>query len=302
MVPFIDEHRDEHGVEPICKQLPIAPSTYYEQKAREKDPSRLPDRVVRDAALREKIGQVWKENFGAYGARKVWYQLGREGTDVARCTIERLMREMGLQGVVRGRKRKTTIPDEMAPRPTDLVQRNFTAERPNQLWVADLTYVATWRGFVYVAFITDVFSRKIVGWRVSSSLRSDLALDALEQALHARAGLSGLVHHSDRGVQYLSIRYTDRLDEMGIAPSVGSVGDSYDNALAETINGLYKAEVIRRDGPWRGIDEVEFATLEWVDWFNNRRLFGPIGNIPPAEFEAMYDRQQGAFDAVATLN
>lgn len=301
-VRFIDENRDDYGVEPICAQVPIAPSTYYEQKAREKDPSRLPDRVVRDAALREKIGQVWKENFGAYGARKVWYQLGREGTDVARCTIERLMREMGLQGVVRGRKRKTTIPDEMAPRPTDLVQRNFTAERPNQLWVADLTYVATWRGFVYVAFITDVFSRKIVGWRVSSSLRSDLALDALEQALHARAGLSGLVHHSDRGVQYLSIRYTDRLDEMGIAPSVGSVGDSYDNALAETINGLYKAEVIRRDGPWRGIDEVEFATLEWVDWFNNRRLFGPIGNIPPAEFEAMYDRQQGAFDAVATLN
>ncbi len=302
MVTFIDEHRDEHGVEPICEQLPIAPSTYHEQKAREVDPSHLPDRAVRDAALRAEIERVWKENFGAYGARKVWHQLGREGTEVARCTVERLMRAMGLQGVVRGRKPKTTIPDEAASRPADLVQRDFTAERPNQLWVADLTYVATWRGFVYVAFITDVFSRKIVGWRVSNSLRSDLALDALEQALHARSDLSGLVHHSDRGVQYLSIRYTDRLDELGIAPSVGSVGDSYDNALAETINGLYKAEVIRRNGPWRGIDEVEFATLEWVDWFNNRRLFGPIGNIPPAEFEAMYDQQRGATTTEAALN
>ncbi len=302
MVTFIDEDRDEHGVESICRQLPIAPSTYHEQKAREVDPSRLPDRAVRDAFLREEIERVWKENFGAYGARKVWHQLGREGTEVARCTVERLMRAMGLQGVVRGRKPKTTIPDEAASRPADLVHRDFTAERPNQLWVADLTYVATWRGFVYVAFITDVFSRKIVGWRVSNSLRSDLALDALEQALHARSDLSGLVHHSDRGVQYLSIRYTDRLDELGIAPSVGSVGDSYDNALAETINGLYKAEVIRRNGPWRGIDEVEFATLEWVDWFNNRRLFGPIGNIPPAEFEAIYDQQRGATTTEAALN
>ncbi len=293
MVSFIDEHREEHGVEPICEQLPIAPSTYYEQKAREADPSLLPERVVRDAALREDIERVWKENFGAYGARKVWRTLIREGKDVARCTVERLMREMGLQGVVRGRKRKTTISDDTAARPADLVQRNFTAQRPNQLWVADLTYVATWQGFVYVAFITDVFSRKIVGWRVSNSLRSDLALDALEQALHARPDLGGLVHHSDHGVQYLSIRYTERLDEMGIAPSVGSVGESYDNALAETINGLYKAEVIHRGGPWRSIDEVEFATLEWVDWFNNRRLFGPIGNVPPAEFEAMYDRQEG---------
>ena len=302
MVTFIDEHRDEHGVEPICEQLPIAPSTYHEQKAREVDPSRLPDRAVRDAALREEIERVWKENFGAYGARKVWHQLGREGTEVARCTVERLMRAMGLQGVVRGRKHKTTIADETAPRPLDLVQRNFTAERPNQLWVADLTYVATWRGFVYVAFITDVFSRKIVGWRVSNSLRSDLALDALEQALHARPDLRGLVHHSDRGVQYLSIRYTERLDEMRIAPSVGSVGDSYDNALAETINGLYKAEVIRRNGPWRNLEEVEFATLEWVDWFNNRRLFGPIGNMPPAEFEALYDGTRGSQATGVGLN
>ncbi len=288
MVSFIDDHREECGVEPICRQLPIAPSIYHEQKAREADPSRLPERAVRDAALREEIERVWKENFGVYGARKVWRQLVREKVDVARCTVERLMREMGLRGVVRGRKVKTTIADDLAERPLDLVQRDFTADRPNQLWVADLTYVATWRGFVYVAFITDVFSRKIVGWRVSSSLRSDLALDALEQALHARPELENLVHHSDRGVQYLSIRYTERLDEAGIAPSVGSVGDSYDNALAETINGLYKAEVIRRNGPWRNLEEVEFATLEWVDWFNNRRLFEPIGNIPPVEFEALY--------------
>ena len=294
MVSFIDDHREECGVEPICRQLPIAPSIYHEQKAREADPSRLPKRAVRDAALREEIERVWKENFGVYGARKVWRQLVREKVDVARCTVERLMGEMGLRGVVRGRKVKTTIADDLAKRPLDLVQRDFTADRPNQLWVADLTYVATWRGFVYVAFITDVFSRKIVGWRVSSSLRSDLALDALEQALHARPDLENLVHHSDRGVQYLSIRYTERLDEAGIAPSVGSVGDSYDNALAETINGLYKTEVIRRNGPWRNLEEVEFATLEWVDWFNNRRLLEPIGNIPPVELEALYYERQEA--------
>ena len=292
MVSFIDEQREEHGVEPICRQLPIAPSVYYEQKAREADPSKLPKRSVRDADLREEIERVWKENFGVYGARKVWRQLLREEVDVARCTVERLMRKMGLQGVVRGRKVKTTISDELAERPLDLVQRNFTADRPNQLWVADLTYVATWRGFVYVAFITDVFSRRIVGWRVSSSLRSDLALDALEQALHARPDLESLVHHSDRGVQYLAIRYTERLKDAGIEPSVGSVGDSYDNALAETINGLYKTEIIRPNAPWRNLEEVEFATLEWVDWFNHRRLFEPIGNIPPAEFEAMYFRNQ----------
>ncbi len=302
MVSFIDEYRDEHGVEPICKQLPIAPSTYHEQKAREADASRLPARVVRDADLREEIERVWKENFGVYGARKVWRQLIREDTVVARCTVERLMRGMGLQGVVRGKKVKTTIPDELADRPLDLVKRDFTADRPNQLWVVDLTYVATWAGFVYVAFITDVFSRKIVGWRVSNSLRSDLALDALEQALHARPDHEKLVHHSDRGVQYLAIRYTERLAEAGIERSVGSVGDSYDNALAETINGLYKTEVIRRNGPWRNLEEVEFATLEWVDWFNNRRLLEPIGHIPPAEFEAMYNQQQGASAMGAVLN
>jgi transposase InsO family protein len=289
MVTFIDDHREEYGVEPICSVLPIAPSTYYEQKARQVDPSRLPGRIVRDVALREEIERVWKGNRSVYGARKVWLQMKREGFDVARCTVERLMSQMGLQGAVRGRSyKKTTIVDEVSPRPADLVQRNFAAERPNQLWVADITYVATWAGFVYVAFVTDVYSRKIVGWRVSNSLRSDLALDALEQALHARPKAGDLIHHSDRGVQYISIRYTERLAAAGIEPSVGSVGDSYDNALAETIFGLFKTEVIRRNGPWRNLEEVEFATLEWVDWFNNHRLLEPIGDIPPAEFEAMY--------------
>jgi putative transposase len=295
MVTFIDEHREAYGVEPICRVLPIAPSVYYEQKVRESDPSRLPARAVRDGLLRDEIERVWKENRSVYGARKVWLQLKREGFFVARCTVARLMREMGFRGVVRGRAYKTTtIADEAAQRPADLVNRRFVADRPNQLWVADITYVATWVGFVYVAFVTDVFSRKIVGWRVSNSLRSDLALDALDQALHARADLEDLIHHSDRGSQYVSIRYTERLAEAGIEPSVGSVGDSYDNALAETIFGLFKAEVIRHNGPWRSIEEVEFATLEWVDWFNRRRLLEPIGDVPPAEFEAMfYERQEG---------
>jgi transposase InsO family protein len=302
MVRFIDEHRAAHGVEPICSELPIAPSTYYEEKARQADPERLPPRAKRDAVLREKIQRVWDANFQVYGAYKIWRELKREKVKVARCTVARLMRGMGLQGAVRGKKfKKTTISDDSAARPADLVDRDFTATRPNQLWVADLTYVATWRGFVYVAFVIDVFSRTIVGWRVSSSLRTGLALDALEQALHARPGTDGLVHHSDRGVQYLSIRYTERLKEAGIEPSVGSVGDSYDNALAETVIGLYKTEVIRRRGPWRTLEDVEFATLEWVDWFNNRRLLGPIGNIPPVEFEEAYYRSQEAPAMVAGL-
>jgi transposase InsO family protein len=289
MVSFLDDHRETYGVEPICRLLPIAPSTYYEAKARQADPSRLPQRLVRDGALREEIERVWKENRSVYGARKVWRQLRREGFRVARCTVERLMARMGLCGVVRGRRyKKTTIVEEGIQRPADLVQRTFTADRPNRLWVADLTYVATWIGFVYVAFVLDVFSRKIVGGRVSSSLRSDLALDALEQALHDRPDLDQLIHHSDRGVQYVSIRYTERLAEAGIEPSVGSRGDSYDNALAETIIGLYKTEVIWKNGPWRSLEAVEFATLEWVDWFNRRRLLSSIGNVPPAEFEAMY--------------
>ena len=293
MTTFIDDHREAYGVESICRVLPIAPSVYYEQKAREADPSRLPARVVRDAFLMVEVERVWRENRCVYGARKVWRQLNREEIGVARCTVERLMRIMGLRGVVRGRRIRTTVPDELADRPLDLVERDFSATGPNRLWVADLTYVATWSGFVYVAFVVDAFSRMIVGWRVSGSLRSDLALDALEQALHARPDTDGdLVHHSDRGVQYLSIRYTERLAEAGIEPSVGSRGDSYDNALAETIIGLYKTEVIRRLGPWRSIDQVEFATLDWVHWFNNRRLLEPIGNIPPVEFEELFYRQQ----------
>lgn len=288
MVSFIDDYRGTYGVEPICAVLPIAPSTYYEQKARQADPSRLPARVKRDALLQREIRRVWDENFQVYGIRKVWRQLSREKIGAARCTVARLMRAMGLQGAVRGRKFKTTVPDEGAVRPLDLVNRTFTATRPNELWVADLTYVATWPGFVYVAFVIDVFSRMIVGWRASRSLRTDLALDALEQALWARPDTNRLVHHSDRGSQYLSIRYTERLAEAGIEPSVGSVGDSYDNALAESVIGLYKTEVIRRRGPWRNLEAVEFATLEWVDWFNNQRLLEPIGNIPPAEYENAY--------------
>jgi putative transposase len=290
MVALIDEHRESYGVEPICRMLPIAPSTYYLHKVWEVHPDRRSERAKRDEELRREIQRIWDENHQVYGVRKMWRQMNREGISVGRCRVARLMREMGLKGAVRGRSFKTTIPDSVADRPLDLVNRDFTATRPNQLWVADLTYVATWLGFVYVAFVIDVFSRMIVGWRVSNSLRSDLALDALEQALHARPDSEQLVHHSDRGVQYLSIRYTERLAEAGIEPSVGSVGDSYDNALAETIIGLYKTEKIRRCGPWRSLEAVEFATLEWIDWFNNRRLFEPIGNIPPAEYEEMYYR------------
>jgi putative transposase len=294
MVSFIGAHRDEYGVEPICRELPIAPSTYYEHRARQSDPSRLSRRVKRDAVLCSEIRRVWEENFRVYGVRKIWRQLNREGTKVARCTVERLMRQMGLEGAVRGRKVRTTIPAETAAQPADLVMRDFTAVRPNQLWVADLTYVATWCGFVYVAFVIDAFARRMVGWRVSSSLRADITLDALEQALYDRGQEDGLVHHSDRGVQYVSIRYSERLAEAGIEPSVGSVGDSYDNALAETVIGLYKTEVINRRGPWRSLESVEFATLEWVDWFNNRRLLEPIGHIPPAEYEeAYYQSQEG---------
>ena len=304
MVGFIEEHRGAHGVESICSQLPIAPSTYYEHRARRLDPERRPARAKRDEVLCAEIERVEAEAFaGVYGAEKVWHQLNREGTRVARCTVERLMRRMGIRGAVRGGKRKvTTIPDEAAQRPADLVQRAFHADAPNQLWVADLTYVATWAGFAYVAFVIDVFSRYLVGWRVSRSLRTDLALDALEQALHARPQEDGLIHHSDHGSQYLSIRYTERLAEAGLEASVGSVGDSYDNALAETINGLYKTELIRRKAPWKNVDAVEYATLEWVDWFNNRRLYGPLGHVPPAEYEWEYYRTQETPAMVVGLN
>jgi putative transposase len=289
MITFIDDHRKEHGVEPICKVLPIAPSTYHEHKARQADPSRLPRRVQCDAALRMEIKRVFDANFGVYGVRKVWRQLKREGFDVARCTVARLMKSMGLAGAVRGKPARTTVSDEAASCPLDRVNRQFRAPAPNMLWVSDFTYVATWSGFAYVAFVIDTFARRIVGWRVSRSAHAGFVLDALEQALCERRPVGGrLVHHSDRGSQYVCIKYSERLAEAGIEPSVGSVGDSYDNALAETINGLYKAEVIHRRGPWRSLEAVEFATLEWVDWFNNRRLLEPIGNIPPAEAEAAY--------------
>ena len=273
---------------PICRVLPIAPSTYYEHVAQRRDPSRLSALRRSDLALKPEIMRVFAENFAVYGARKVWRQLKREGFDVARCTVERLMRELGLEGAIRGKPVRTTVSDKAAPCPLDRVNRRFHAPAPNMLWVSDFTYVATWAGFVYVAFVIDAYARRIVGWRVSRTAHAGFVLDALEQALHDRRPVrrGGLVHHSDRGSQYLSIKYTERLAEAGIEPSVGSVGDSYDNALAETINGLYKAEVIHRRGPWRSFEAVEYATLEWVDWFNNRRLLEPIGNIPPAEAEA----------------
>jgi putative transposase len=293
MKAFIDEHREVYGVEPICRVLPIAPSTYHEHAARKIDPDRRPARERRDAELSQEIRRVFAANFGVYGVRKVWRQMQREGIDVARCTVARLMRQMGLKGVVRGKSVRTTVSDAAAPCPRDRVNRQFTAPRPNALWVSDFTYVATWSGFVYVAFVIDAFARRIVGWRVSRSARAEFVLDALEQALHERQPLrrANLIHHSDRGVQYVSIKYTERLAEAGIEPSVGSVGDSYDNALAETVIGLFKTEVIHRCGPWRSFEAVEFATLEWVDWYNNRRLLEPIGSIPPAEAEAAYYAQ-----------
>ena len=299
MVSFIDAHRGVYGVEPICRQLPIAPSLYYEMKAREADPTKVPPRLQRDRVLVSEIRRVYQENFEAYGARKVWRQLGREDIEAARCTVERLMRSLGLQGVVRGGKCRTTFADDSAARPLDRVNRQFVATRPNQLWVADFTYVATWSGFVYTAFVIDVFARRIIGWRVARSMSAELVLDALEQAIWSRSGIDGVVHHSDRGSQYLSIRYSERMAEAGAQPSVGSMGDSYDNAMAESIIGLYKAEVIHRRGPWRNIDPVEYATLEWVDWFNNRRLLEPIGNVPPAEFEATYHQSKGQLPVAA---
>ena len=295
---YIDQHKGEFGVEPICRVLSgsgvkIAPSTYYAARCR---PRSL--RAARDEVLLARIEQIHASNYGVYGARKVWHQLHRDGVVVARCTVERLMRQAGLAGAVRGRARRTTIPAPAAVRPGDLLLRDFTAPAPNRRWVADITYVPTWTGFVYVAFVTDLHSRRIVGWRACTSLRTDLALDALEQAIWQRrrdgADLTGLVHHSDRGVQYLAIRYTDRLADIGALASVGSKGDSYDNAAAEAQFGLYKTELIRRRGPWRGLDHVEMATLEWVDWFNHRRLHSSCGNVPPAEYEQQHYRQNTA--------
>ena len=293
MYGLVDEHRDRHGVEPMCKVLQIAPSAYRRHAARCKDASLLSARAKRDAALQPAIKQVWDANLQAYGADKVWKQMNREGMEVARCTVERLMCRLGLRGVVRGKVVRTTVSAHKTLCPLDKVNRQFSAERPNQLWVSDFTYVSTWQGWLYVAFVVDVFARRIVGWRVSTSMSTDFVLDALEQALYARQPErdSSLIHHSDRGSQYVSIRYSERLSEAGIEPSVGSKGDSYDNALAETINGLYKAELIHRRAPWKTREAVELATLEWVSWFNHHRLLSSIGYIPPAEAEANYYRQ-----------
>ena len=299
---FIDTHRGVFGVEPICRTLAaagvaIAPSTYYAAKTR--PPSA---RAERDAVLREDIARVHRDNFGVYGVRKVWRALNREGVPVARCTVARSMAVLGLAGAVRGKVKRTTVAAETGPRPLDRLERDFSAPAPNRRWVADITYVATWSGFVYVAFVTDLFSRRIVGWRASTSLRSDLALDALEHALWQRGredqDVTGVVHHSDRGVQYLSIAYTERLEDAGALASVGSRGDSYDNAAAESVFGLYKTELIRRRGPWRGLDDVELATLEWVDWFNHRRLHSYCADVPPAEFEQHYYRQNTGLEAL----
>jgi transposase InsO family protein len=293
MVACVDAQREDYGVESICACLPIAPATYWRHKAQQADSTRRSARAQRDDVLKRAITRVWTEHEQVYGAEKVWRQLRRENIPAARCTVERLMHALGLRGAVRGGGFVvTTRPDDTAVVP-DLVDRHFTATRPNQLWVSDFTYVSTTDGFVYTAFVIDVFARRIVGWKVSHSMRTDFVLDALEQAVHQRGEevVNGLVHHSDRGVQYVSMRYTERLADAGIAPSVGSRGDSYDNALAESVIGLYKTEVIGRRDRWQTLEAVEFATLRWVDWFNHRRLLGPIGFVPPAEFEASYYQQ-----------
>ena len=292
MVSFIDQHRKAYGIEPMCAVLPIAPSTYYRCKDLQANPDKRSKRVKREEQLRIEIKRVWQENHGVYGARKVWKQLKREWIMTGRGVVERLMKQLGISGVSRGRRCRTTIASDVAEKPLDLVNRQFTASRPNQLWVADITYVATWSGFVYVAFVTDVYSRFIVGWRVLKSMKTDLVMDALEQALWARGKPKGVIHHSDRGSQYLSICYTERLSESGFNASVGSVGDSYDNALAESINALFKAEVIHKNGPWKSMDDVERATLTWVDWFNQKRLLGSIDDLPPAEYEMLYYKNE----------
>lgn len=301
MIAFIDEQREAYGVEPICRVVPIAPSSSRAHVAKRRDPSKLSARARRDAALKAEVQRVFEENFSVYGVRKVWHQLRREGFDVARCTVARPMRELGLKGAIRGKPMRTTVSAKAAACPLDRVNRDFRAPAPSMLWVFDFTYVASWTGFVQIGFVIDAFARRIVGWRASRTAHAGFVLDALEQALHDRRHVlgGGLVHHSDRGSQYVSIKYTGHLAEAGVEPSVGSVGDSYDNALAETINGLYKAEVIHRRGPWRSFEAVEFATLEWVDWINNRRLLEPIGHIPPAEAEARYHAQASEFAMVA---
>ena len=301
MIAFIDDHRCVHGVGPICRVLGIAPSTYYAGKAVERDPDLASDRVRQDQLDMAAIKQAFEGSRGRYGARKVWHQLRRSGHDIARCTVERLMQVMGLQGVVRGKKVITTNPDTAQPCPDDKVNRAFVADMPNQLWVSDFTYVSSWQGMVYVAFIIDVFARKIVGWRVSTSMTTGFVLDALNQAICQRAPSEAdkLIHHSDRGSQYLSIRYTERLADAGIDTSVGSVGDSYDNALAESIIGPFKTEVIKFFGPWKSIGQVEWETLKWVDWYNNTRLHSAIGYVTPQEAEEAFYENLNADEKAA---
>jgi putative transposase len=284
----MEAHVESYGVEPMCRVLQIAPSTWHEHARRKADPDLRSMRAKEDDRLCKEIARVHAANFGVYGARKVWLQLTREGISVGRDRVARLMVRLGLEGVVRGKVIRTTVPDKASICPFDLVNRRFHAPAPNRLWVSDFTYVSTWSGFVYVAFVIDVYARRIVGWRVSRTATAGFVLDALEQALHARRPTDSLIHHSDRGSQYVSIRYTERLAEAGIEPSVGSVGDSYDNALAESVIGLFKTEVVHRLGPWKSFEPVEYKTLEWVDWFNHQRLLEPIGNIPPAEAETNY--------------
>ena len=299
MIAFIKEHRGVCGVEPNCRVLQIAPSTFYAHLAVENDPAKASDRVKRDAELRPEMKRVWKDNRSVYGARKLWHAMKREKFDVARCTIERLMRDIGIEGVRRGKKIKTTWPDKALPCPLDRVNRQFRAMMPNQLWVSDFTYVSTWQGFVYVAFVIDTFANKIVGWRASRSQQTQFVLDALEQALYERRPAESLIHHSDRGRQYLSIKYTERLVEAGIAPSVGSVGDSYDNARAESTIGLFKTEVIDFMGPWKSIGQVEWETLKWVNWYNTKRLHSKIGYITPQEAEENYYQALNAAEKAA---
>lgn len=287
---YIDQHKHRFGVEPICNTLQVAPSTYY--AARSRPPSA---RQLADERLTEHVRRVFNEHYAVYGRRKIWAQLNREGIRVGRDRVARLMRQAGISGAVRGRKPRTTTPDERAARAPDLVDRNWKVRSPNRVWVSDFTYVATWSGMAYVAVVIDVFSRRIVGWRVASSMKSALVMDALEHAIWARdERLEGLVVHTDAGSQFTSIRFTERLAEIGAAPSIGSVGDPIDNAIAESTIGLYKSELIRRRGPWRTLDELEFATFEYIDWFNHRRLHGEIGQRPPAEVELIYYRHQHA--------
>ena len=301
MIDFIEESREALGVEPICRALQFAPSTYYDRRAIARDPDRASLRAKLDAALSLKIDAAWENNRKLYGARKIWHVLRRDGENVARCTVERLMHTLGIKGVVRGKRVITTNPDTSQPCPDDKVNRLFKAERPNKLWVSDFTYVPTWSGTVYVAFVIDVFARRIVGWRVSTSMTTKFVLDALDQAIWQRKtpDNKSLVHHSDRGSQYLSIKYTERLAAAEIDLSVGTVGDAYDNALAECVVGLFKTEVINQIGPWKSMREVEWETLKWVDWYNNRRLLGPIGYITPAEAEEAFYANLNTIDMVA---